>query len=217
MAFESGSLNLFLYSEPYRPESGNLPLYTQGATSGTEHFFNNLDLYIEGDPFNESINLFLSGYSDPGNLSESINLFIQGQGTHLNNDLNLILSGTDGLYLDLLTLEQLALLTLEELSNLPLSNGIRVANNVPLFISADGTNAGWIPNNTYLNLYINTGQASNSSVDLFVDGIGEISNNINMYSFGVIDTVESGINLYLHSIDTNIKPLELFIRGYVPR
>lgn len=218
----SGYLNLFLNGGAYTPTSGHLPLFLTGNTSGTTYKFSTLPLYLSGEAFHSSLNLYLTGSDTTHSNSGALNLYLSGRGEPVSSGINLYLTGSTHdwpLSLAHLTQEELDSLTPEELDALPLDAdsffGYPISSGLPLFIQGDGTFDGFYPTSGYLNLFLqNTGVGS--GISMYIRGLDTISSNIPLFLGGISGIANSGINLYIFGTTIQNSPLKLFTRGYDP-
>lgn len=219
----SGYMNLYLEASASIAD-GAIPLFIQGSHSGTSYDFANLQLYINGSGFSTSLNLFVNGISQSGEIEEELNLFLEATYSPVSNNIPLILLGTpeDLPSLDLmdLTLQELDDLSLLELDDLPLGysfSGWPFSNNMSLYINGDGSLDGSIPTSGNLNLYLSGPPGIIGNLPLYLLPSSVASGSIPLNTFGVLGLSSGLINLYTFGVNIlNNVNLPFFIRGYDP-
>lgn len=186
------ALNLFLNAGDLTAASGQLDLYVNGLASGVNNINNNFDMYTIGSPMENSyLNMFLNSSPTTYDTDGSLNLYLFNQPYSINKSLDLSLSGA-------------------------LGSGTYLYNTFLLYIKGDGILDGYTPSNGSMNLFMAVSPGANNSFDMSIPNvIGQINNNMDLYTFGIQGIGSGVLNMFIPGIATfNSNILHLFTRGY---
>lgn len=178
---KSGSLNLFLKGEELPLATGSLDLFTYGTTTSGPLIIVDGEL-VEGSGINASINLFLQGATTDF-VSGVLPLFIEGGTTSLSNSLDLYLHRESG-----------------------------IGSSLNLYISGYGVTPGAIPFSGGIPLYIE--RPTTAVLDMFLCVPGNpLSSGIPLYLVGS-ESHDSSIDLYMSGIGYITSSVKCYVNGY---
>jgi hypothetical protein len=188
---QTNHINLYLQTDS--PQSGTslLNLSLVASHSGASYTFSNTNLFLTGDPLSSNMNLYVLGGAGPRTSGISdLNLYLQCDIPSKNNSLDLIIN------------------PVTDFSNKYSESGLS------LYIEGDGLFENYVPSNSYMNLYMNTGRESISGISLYTNAYGTGNSVIPMYIFGVSGYLSQGLQLFMPTKDFSSGTLSLFVRGF---
>lgn len=142
-----------------------------------------IDLYISGETATHYNSLNLVIYNqDMGELNQSMNLYIKGEEKSSSSSLDLYIQ----------------------------NNGIY--NSIPLFIKGLGTQSGFHPENSSMNLYIQRNEAA--AIDLFLAANEGVNNSMDLYVLGGVSSTGSLDLSIPHVFDVKTANIPLYIHGF---
>lgn len=170
----NSSLNLFTYNSEYGlniAESGNIP---EDFSSG--HINNSFRMFIGGDNYDNSINLFINSIGSSGT---AVNMFIGGENKNSENSVDfLVWNNSRGIEEGIEFFTKSSIVTNSNLNMFIGREYEAVEYNLPFFVkSNEGTYSGidFITEGSYLEY---------NTIDLTVSGSHSPNKSINLYSHG---------------------------------
>ena len=170
----NSSLNLFTYNSEYGlniAESGNIP---EDFSSG--HINNSFRMFIGGDNYDNSINLFINSIGSSGT---AVNMFIGGENKNSENYVDfLVWNNSSGVEEGIEFFTKSSIVTNSNLNMFIGREYEAVEYNLPFFVkSNEGTYSGidFVTEGSYLEY---------NTIDLTVSGSHSPNKSINLYSHG---------------------------------
>lgn len=220
----SGSMPLTIVGTDPDDATGTVPMFLFATTAAYKWEFNKLPLSIVGKPFGIGLNMFIQG-DDGDGLPDNVatmNLFLHGEGFKEHNSVNLVIWGSNTSYelsYNTLTLEQLYSLTTDQYNILPLDTsdiftGYNIGKGMTLYITGEGLYDNFVPDKSYLNLFLQGASGSERPLLLFIQGSPDGGNTVDLYLSGIEGFITNNLNLSMNTRGDLFQQLPLFIRGF---